>query len=379
MKIAIDIRALCGTKTGIGKLLENLLAALNKYNAENEITLFFNSLRGEIPDGIPDNNNFIIKRTRVPNRLLNVGWAYINFPPTEYLLGDKDVYYSPNFQAPPAKKMGRVITIHDLVFYTDPELAMPEAVRHYKYRIKTYAERADIITADSYATASEISKHLGINQNRIRVVYPGAIPLKEISNEETESILNKFKLGKYLLFIGCLEPRKNLIRLFKAFEQSKLYKDMTLALAGPRGWRFEVLEAVWNSLKCKDRIRWLNYVSDEELSALYRNAEFFAFPSIAEGFGLPILEAMSAGCPVLTSDRSSMPEVAGNAAYYVDPFEIDSISNGLIKLASDTALRNQISDSGLARFREFSWDKMASELMAIFKEVLDNRAGREES
>ncbi len=374
MRIAIDIRALVGTKTGIGRLLVNLLTSLNSFADDNEIGLFFNSLRGEIPKGVPDTNKYLIQRTRIPNRLLNVLWAYSSFPKVDSLLKEIDVYYSPNFQAPPASKAARVVTIHDLVFFTNPELAMPAAVRHFKYRIKHYAGRADIITADSNATADDIINHLDVPEEKVKVLYPGTIHINKSSEEEISLLKNKYNLeNNFALFVGCLEPRKNLARLLKAYDDSGIYKDIQLVMAGPKGWYFDDLTSVWNSLKCRDRIKWLNYVTDDELAALYNSALFFVYPSLAEGFGLPILEAMSAGCPVMTSNISSMPEVGGDSAYYVDPLQTESITEGLLKISGDSDLRRDLREKGYERIKRFSWDKMSAGLMDILKLAVEKK------
>jgi len=368
MKIGIDIRALNGIKTGIGKYLLHQLDSLANLDNNNEYALFYNSLTGELPSGIPQQDNFRVVRTKIPNRILNVCWAYTALPKVQHLIGGLDLFYSPNYQMPPSGNTPGVLTIHDLVFYHSPEMAIPAAVRHYRRRIKFYSERANVIISDSKATTDDIIKYLDVNPDKISTIYLGAIPLKRNDKINLEMVRAKYKLDKpYMLFVGCLEPRKNMTRLFKAFEKAGLYKDIDLVLAGPKGWYFEELLNEWNGLKSKDIIRWLNYVSDEDLARLYEGAMFFTFPSIFEGFGLPILEAMSAGCPVLTSNKSSMPEVAGDAALYVDPLEIDSIASGMLKLVESKTLRNDLSDKGRERVKLFTWDKSAKQLLSVFE------------
>lgn len=370
MKIGIDIRALNSIRTGIGRYLETLLPVLLRHDKDMQYILFYNSLTGPTPTYNYTEGKSSLVRTYIPNRILNVLWAYTAFPKFENLTGKIDIFYSPNFQIPPLKKSRSVLTIHDIVFYHSPELAMPSAVRHYKRRIKFYADRANIIVADSNATANDIVYHLGISRDNISVIYPGTIPLPHVTEPKGLEIKNKLRLPeKYILFVGCIEPRKNIARVFRAYGKSGLWKEISLILAGPTGWRFDELERVWNDLECKDKIIKLDYVTEKELTVLYENALFFIFPSLFEGFGLPILEAMSAGCPVLTSNVSAMPEAAGDCALFVDPLNEDAIEEGMSRLYHDGNLRQELSRKGKARASLFTWEKTAGELIEVFNSL----------
>jgi glycosyltransferase involved in cell wall biosynthesis len=374
LRVGIDIRALKGIRTGIGRYLETLLPELFRLNREINYVLFYNSLKGPNPPYKSAGDNSTIIRTRYPNKALNVLWAYTGYPRFETLAGDIDVFYSPNFQIPPLRKAPGVLTIHDLVFYHSPELAIPSAVRHYRRRIKFYSDRADIIIGDSLATVNDISRYLGIPREKTRVIYPGAIPLATVSDRERNEIKKEMRLPeKYILFVGCIEPRKNLARAFRAYERTGLWKDIPLVLAGPRGWRFNELKTAWDNLTAKNQIFWLDYVGEKELAVLYENAFFLIFPSLFEGFGLPILEAMSAGCPVLTSNCSSMPEAAGDAALYVDPLDTESIADGMLKLAGDGSLRESLISAGYKRAKLFTWEKTARELLDVFYRTRDSK------
>ena len=372
MRIGIDIRALRAVRTGIGRFVVNLLDKLAIRDNENNYVLYFNSMKGGLPDDVAFNSKFEIKCTRIPNRLLNISWAYTPFPPVELLLRDIDVFHSPNFQMPPTRKASRVVTVHDLVFLRYPEMAIPSSLRHYRPRIKYYLNRSDLIIAVSNATASDIVSYLNINENKIEVVHQGTVTISKSSPEEINLMRSKFGIeGDYILFVGCIEPRKNLVRLFKAFEISGLSSHFQLILAGLKGWHTDELFQLRRSLKCSDKIKWLNYVSDSELASLYSAASFFVYPSIYEGFGLPILEAMSAGCPVLTSSVSSMPEVAGDAALYVDPGNVESIAEGLQQLANDTALRTKLSEMGYKRVEMFKWENTADKMIEVYKRAYE--------
>lgn len=370
MKIGIDIRALNSLRTGIGRYLETLLPALFRYDKDTQYILFYNSLTGPSPTYNSAGAKSSLVRTYIPNRVLNVLWAYAAFPKFENLAGEIDIFYSPSFQVPPLKKSRSVLTIHDIVFYHSPELAIPSAVRHYKRRITFYADRADIIVADSKATAKDIVEFLKIDGEKIKVIYPGTIPLADVTEPERSKIKNKLRLPEeYILFVGCIEPRKNLARVFQAYNRSGLSEEIPFILAGPTGWRFDELEKIWNNLEAKDRIIRLDYVTEKELTVLYENALFLVFPSLFEGFGLPILEAMSAGCPVLTSNVSAMPEAAGDCALLVDPLSEDAIEEAMLRLYRDNILREELARKGRDRAASFTWEKTANKLIKIFNDL----------
>ena len=374
MKIGIDIRVLASQRTGIGRLVKELVSNLARVDKENQYILFYNTMKGSYPSDLPSQDNFKSITARLPNKILNICWAYSSIPKIEFFTGPLDVFHGPSFQMPPTGKAANVLSIHDLVFHIYPDLAIPSSVRHFGARLKEYIKRADIITTISDSTAADIIKYFNVSPEKIRTIYPGATLLKHATDHEIEETRTKYGLSKnFILFVGCIEPRKNLARLLKAFERSNLWQDFELVLVGPKGWHTDEILSTWENLKCQKRIRWIDYVGDEYLSPLYSGASFLAYPSILEGFGLPILEAMSVGCPVLTSNISAMPEVAGEAAYLVDPFNLDSIADGLLTMASDSALRKSLSELGYQRVTAFTWEKMARETIDAYRSALQLR------
>lgn len=367
MKIGIDIRPLGHRRTGIGRYLMKVLEHLALADQENRYILFYNMMKGRLPDDLPGNANFQTVSIRLPNKLLNVAWALTSFPELTRFTGPLDIFHTANVQLPPVKNAATIMTIMDLIFIIHPEMAIPSAVRHFKPRIRHYLKRADHILTISRASANDIVEHLGVPESKIAVIYPGTTPITKATETEISRTKAKFNInGNYILFVSCIEPRKNIIRLLQAFDLSGLGQDFDLVLAGPMGWHTADIMAAWNSHPCKNRIRWIDYVDDADLSALYSGAMFLAYPSILEGFGLPILEAMSVGCPVLTSNVSAMPEVTGDAALLVDPYDVDSMAHGLGCLASDSALRRNLAAKGIARQAAFTWEKCASEILALY-------------
>ena len=367
MKIGIDIRPLRDVMTGIGRYVSKMTEALVNSGDGNEYTLFFSDIANKSIQGLPENNKYVLSRHRWPAKIVNGLWAYTNYPKAEWFTGSLDVFHSPSLQVPPTQKAARVFTIFDLIAVAYPDMAIPSSVRHFRPRIRHYISRADVIVAISKATAGDIVNILDIQPEKIRVVYPGTTPLIKATPEQIEGVRAKFSLQKdFILFVSRLDPRKNLSRLLKAFEFSGLFKDFELVIAGPKGWHMEEIFQTWRESKCRDKIKWLYFVGDDDLTALYSGAALFVYPSLAEGFGLPILEAMSVGCPVLTSNVSSMPEAAGDAAVYVDPYDVAAISDGLLQLAGNSYLREQMASLGYERIKQFTWENVAFEMSKIY-------------
>lgn len=374
MKIGIDIRPLRDVTTGVGRYLLKMLCTMAERHRQNNYILFYNCLRGPAPDGLPGDDNCTVARFHWPRKALTAIWAYTEFPKLEKFIGHVDVFHSPGFQVPPSRQSAMVFTVHDLIAVAYPELAIPSSVRHFRPRVKHYGKRADLIVAVSKATAGDVINLLDVPEEKVVVVHPGTTSFPRAAPDDISRMKAKFNIGgEYILFVSRLDPRKNLARLFKAFDLSGLYNDLELLFVGPKGWRMEEIFKTWRSVKCRDRIRWLDYVTDTDLACLYSGANFFVFPSVAEGFGLPILEAMSVGCPVLTSNVSSMPEVAGEAALYIDPYDIDSIADGLRRLAGDSGLRQRLSESGSRRAEMFTWEKMADNMINAYGRAYEIR------
>ena len=367
MRIGIDISAFSGRRMGVVRYIGKLVKSLQQIDSENEYLLMFNAFRGAAPNLGKLNKNFRIICRRIPNRLLYKLWSITSHPPVEMLTGPIDVYHAPGFPMPPVGKAAAVLTVHDIAFFTHPELAGPKELIDFASCLRKFIARADMIVTDSEATANELSAHFNISKDRMVTIYLGEPGIERASDGQITAVKAQLGVkGDYILFVGCLEPRKNLPRLFRAFERSGLSDDIELVLAGPQGWGTDEILDSLNQLNCRVNIRWLRFVTDQDLTALYAGALFLAFPSLLEGFGLPILEAMSVGCPVLTSNISSMPEVAGEAALYVDPLSVDSIAEGMKTLAGDSKLRKRLSTLGHERARLFSWDNTAREMVKVY-------------
>jgi glycosyltransferase involved in cell wall biosynthesis len=270
-----------------------------------------------------------------------------------------DVFHALN-QRVDAKGRRTVSTFHDLFVMTS-EYSSPEFRARFTEQARGAAEKSDVIIAVSQFTAGEVERLLGVAKERIRVVHHGvrnvAGPAPAAKDRED-----------LVLCVGAIQKRKNIARLVRAFE--RLPKSWRLALAGaPDGYGAEEeLRAVDESPRRAD-IDVLGYVSAETLESLYRRAGIFAFPSLAEGFGMPVLEAMSHGAPVITSQSSALPEVAGDATILIDPFDGEAIGEALLRLVGDPDLRDELARRGLERAREFTWESAVEQTWRVYTEV----------
>jgi glycosyltransferase involved in cell wall biosynthesis len=304
-----------------------------------------------------------------PPSLFNFLWNKVGYPKIKSLLPTVNVFHSWDWLQPPDRDLPLVSTIHDLALVQFPETAHPKIKAMHEQSWKILRERKAEIIAVSRATKNDIVKLLDIPEERVHVVYE-ALPVEvqqvaENLTEDEEAILKaKLQLEKpYILFVGTREPRKNLTRLIEAW--LPMHDVVELVIAGDVGWddSDKKFAAVAN-------LRFLGRVTDQELSVLYTNAKLFAFPSLYEGFGLPILEAFYHGTPVVTSNTSSMPEIAGNAAELVDPLSVESIRAGLEKVLHESDDEQKVRvQKMIIRQHMFNWEKVASETIAVYEKA----------
>ncbi len=281
-----------------------------------------------------------------------------------------DILWGPANYLPFFYKGKSVITIHDLAIYSNPEWFPSGQWFSKRFLVPSSIKKASKIFAVSKFTKQDIIKIFGVNENKIDVVYEGLTDnMSGGSDGDFESIANKFGLqkNKYLLFLGTLEPRKNLRMLIEAYYRiKKFHPDIKLVLGGKIGWNSE---GIVKDSKAVHGVVITEYLTKEEKWALLKNSLALAFPSLFEGFGLPILEAQSVGVPVLTSNVSSMPEIGGDSALYVDPEDLKSIADGLLKIVEDEELRKELIGKGYDNIKRFSFEKAAREILNSIKNL----------
>lgn len=276
--------------------------------------------------------------------------------------------------AGPLLHPNHVLTVHDLSFYDMPECYKRSYALWLQVMITKVARRARAVIADSEFTRQRLSALCGIPENKVSVVHLAADthfqPPSAVHIANVRKALNLPE--KYILALGAVSPRKNFTRLLQAWQLLEAdYKDVELVIVGERNLLFSRNGSIGNKAgEMPARTRHLCGIDDETLVGLYAGATMFAYPSVYEGFGLPVLEAMSIGTPVLTSCNTSLPEVAGAAALLVDPFSVEEIAGGMRRLLENSALRQELQGRGLARAQEFSWDKTANQVQNILNKFL---------
>jgi glycosyltransferase involved in cell wall biosynthesis len=376
MRIALDYTAGIRQEAGIGYYVRSLLDAMLAVDKENEYILI-TSGRPTRERPFPQAPNVRGRGILIPDRYLNVLWYRLRAPlPANLFTGKVDIYHGPDFVLPPLSgKIRKVVTIHDLAFLEHPEYAVPSLVAYLNKVVPESIAAADAVAAVSHDAASSLVEHFGTPREKIAVVPNG---LRPHFRRITDPILlgataNKFGLKHPLVLgVGTLQPRKNHMGLIKAFHQAqsdKKHHPAMLALAGGHGWLYEETRQLVADLKLEKKVRFLGPVSDLELIVLYSLADVFAFPSFYEGFGVPPIEAMACGAPVVTSKTSSLPEVVGDAALTVDPHNIDELAAAILRLLKDEPLREELRQKGYERAQLYTWPKSAQKMLDVYQRL----------
>ena len=367
---------LAGPRSGVGRYTEGLIRALPEVAPENEYTVFYGAAIGRRVEDIQVDTNGNVRHVflpRIPTLALKTlvkvwPWTAASrwFPP-------HDVYHETNY-LPLVRGRRAVNTIYDLSYRACPEFHPARRVLVYRSFERRMSDVAYIITISEHARG-EIIDALGIAADRVVTVYPGCDPAfhPHHAPDAIRDCRRRYTLeGPYLLFVGTLEPRKNIVGLLHAYHRARAEGGVTipLVLAGGRGWRFDGIFAAITSLGFpKDAVRILEYVPHADLPLLYAGALALAFPSFYEGFGFPPLEAMASGCPVVTSNASSLPEVVGEAAIQVDPHDIDALAGAISRLVADPDLRLELRARGLEQAARFRWTDAARRVIDVYRKV----------
>ena len=377
MHIGFDISAQSLPRSGIGQYQIHLLEALLRLDMDNDYLLYaFNLRNRERFSGIQfPFQNYDIRVSPIPQRLITLWWMMFSRPSLERVVGKCDLYQVSEICIQPTRKAKTVAMVHDLTTILFPEYHVKSNVFLHNQRFKRL-NRVDGILTNSEATKADIVKHLDINPDKIFVTHLGADKrFCQMEKEDVHSILQKYQLYKpYILFVGTLEPRKNVETLIRAFNQLKQSHNIPheLVLAGQKGWLYQKIFEAIESSPFKSDIRQVDYLPDSDVPALMNGAEVFAYPSFYEGFGLPVLEAMQCGTPVIISNISSLPEVGGEACLYIHPESSDELAGTLYKVLRDKAFQKTLSEKGVERAQQVSWEKCAKETLRAYEEVVNS-------
>lgn len=379
MNIGIDCRTILdpehGEKAGIGHYTYFLVKHVLQIDKKNHYFLYFDYQYSE-PKEFLQAKNVTLRQFPFSRYKRYLPFGYSHILSSAALQRDKlDVFHAPANTIPLYYTGPSVVTIHDLAIYTHPEWFPNGQDFSKKIIVPSTLSRAKRIIAVSQSTKQDIQRLFHISPKIIDVVYEGYAADKRLTKEVKEQVQKQYHLKeKYIFFVGSLEPRKNLPALIKAFDSIvntnwKKWKDWQLVIAGAKGWKYDDIMQAIKQAKCGSQIRYIGYVSHQEKLALLSGSTLFAFPSLWEGFGLPVLEAMGMGIPVLTSNISALPEVCGDAARLINPKKFGEIRAGLQDLMSDAQLRKELSHQGLMRAKSFSWITTARKTVDIYEKV----------
>ena len=374
--IAIDYTPAYEQGGGIGRLVRDLVAALSQHDTETPYRLFVSGASQSTLPEVPA-PNFQWKPTRLSPKWLARIWQRAQIPlPVEVFVGSVDLYHATDFVLPPTlSKTRTIVTVHDLSFVRVPEAASPRLKAYLDVVVPRSITQADHIIADSQATKDDLIDLYSTPLDKITVLLSGVDARYKIN---TNSIVlmtmrNRYNIPDtpYLFTVGTVQPRKNYSRVIRALKilRAQGY-DLSLVIAGGKGWLEDEMYQTIAETGMKDYVHLIGFVADDDLPVLYSGAECVVFPSLYEGFGFPVLEGMACGTPVVTSNGSSLPEVAGDAALMVNPLDVEAIAHAIQRILDDSALRATLIERGLEQVKHFTWEKSARQLKQIYTDAL---------
>ena len=372
MRVLIDYRPALRERTGVGEYMHNLAHTLATQAtcAGDEIAVFTSSWRDRPAEHLSSALGAVVMDRRVPVRVLNYLWHRMEWPSIETLGGHADVVHAAHPLLIPSRRAAQVVTIHDLFFLTHRNATQAEIRRDYAELAPAHARRADAIVVNSNYTASIVHTTFGVPKQSIYVCTPGAPAWTSLGHAPN------VPSDGYVLFIGTLENRKNLGALLDAY--SRLVETHRrippLVIAGRRTADADRWLERLSRRPLAGHARYVGYVDDKE--RLYAGARLLVVPSLDEGFGIPVLEAMAAGVPIVAAHRGALPELLGDAGVLVDPTDADHIASAIDRMMTDDAFAKRCADSGLTRARRFSWQSAARSLRCAYEAAIDTHRRR---
>ncbi len=362
-------------RVGISEYAFQLLTQFSNLKHTAQDIKFVVYLKDEPLDELPQKSKNWQYRVLKPGKL----WTQWRLPLDLFVSNLKpDVFFSPTHYAPRFSPIPTVVSVMDLSYLYFPEMFNKSDLLQLRNWTAYSVKQASKILTISNSSKDDIMKEYKVEKDRVVVTHLGIKETVTLTPHiySMSQLKAKYDLtDNYILFVGTLQPRKNITRLIKAFakvaKDEKLPKDLQLVIVGRKGWLYEEILDAPKELGIEEHVKFLENVEDDELPYFYKNALCFVLPSLYEGFGLPVLEAMKQGCPVITSNISSLPEAGGDAALYVDPEDIDDIAEKITQLVKSEKLRKELVEKGKAQVKKFSWEKTAKETLEVLKEVAE--------
>lgn len=369
MRIGINtLFMLPGKVGGTETYVRGLLFGLSKVDKKNEYILFTHNENHHTFEYNSGQFSKILCPIPAKNRLARVAYEQLFLPRvvTKYRI---DVLHSPGYVSPVVGKFGKAVTIHDMQYIYYPGYFPKARLLYWKYLLPLSATKSDVILTVSENSKADIANLLHIPQNKIFVTYEAPKFCADLDKGDSlPTVMKKYGIRhNYLLSVASLLPHKNLDRLIEAFALLEDKIDHQLVLVGIKGHALdEIRKMIGNKLKHPARVAILGYISDQDLAAVYKRASLFILPSLFEGFGIPLLEAMSLDCPIAASNKTSIPEVVGDAALFFDPNSSEQIAEAILSVVSDETYREQLIARGRQRVKLFSWERMAEETVHAY-------------
>ena len=379
MRVGIDVTAALTQGGGIGRYTRELVHALVATNFDPDISFTLFSARTPVTtpilDPLPRGRSVVHRPAILSEKWLYRLWYRFRLPiPIQVMAGQMDIFHSPDFVLPPVwGNIPTLLTVHDLSFVHYPETFTPALVNYLNDVVPRSVKRATHILADSKSTKEDLQSAWGVSKDKITVLYSGVnTRFRPATNENRLSDLRqRYQLGAapFLLTVGTVQPRKNYRMLIQAFAPLADKLPHNLVIAGGKGWLYDDIMSEVNHHQLEGRVLFTGFVEDDDLPALYSAATLFVFPSLYEGFGLPLLEAMACGVPIINSDSSSLPEVAEGVTIQLPPDHPKAWTEAMQWLLDDPVRRAQLVAAGFNRSKQFTWEKSARRLLNIYHEL----------
>jgi glycosyltransferase involved in cell wall biosynthesis len=352
---------------GAGNVLLEVVKRIPIFDKDNEYVLYFDR-----ENDFPVSGEMSKKVIRFPFLNRNFFWLNLTLP-LELTQHKVSLFHSPFYGIPLFRPCPMITTLYDISYEAHPEWFRPQTARAFQFNSRQAARHAVKIITISQYSKQEIIKYYGIKDNKIRVIYPAADDFfKKVDDPSSvKRVVAKYQLEKpFVMSVGAVHPRRNIERLLRVFARLKKDFDMKLLLIGKIQWPHMDIKGVVEGLGLRDDVVWVEFVSRDDLLNLYNAAEVFVYPSLYEGFGLPVAEAMACGVPVVAANATSVPEVVGDAGILFDPYDDSDILKAVTAVLKDPALKDALSRKGMERAKRFSYSKTAEETVRLYNEVL---------